>query len=499
MRLLILSLLLPAAVSSQTPALSSRDSTLLHSILRAEDRRDASDAALARGRNHRDERIRALARRATWRIRDTLFSARDSMAAGAPATRWAENPWRQRYRAMMPYRDACDVIALGLRDSTWQVRLRAADLVRGSCASDERIVAVLRSWLDSMPGDVSRRERNGVSWHAAAHALAAMARLRPDEARRRVPAFAAHAQWHLRLYAARAAGILSDTAALRALAADANDNVKEAAIENLSRIGARAFDDVYLRALSAPGAQAVRAAALALKGSTRADVRAAASGAYARWSARDNESERDARRALLEAAGRAVSEDRPPSRGGDVPRPAVALALGADVRLRVEMSPASGGGAFTVKLRGDLAPIMAARILDLARSGYYDNGTWHRVEHDFVVQGGAHGDNEYVGHGRFLRDELANLAHPRGTVGMSTRGHDSGDAQWFINMRDNPRLIRDFTIFGEVVDGMDVVDQIQEGDAILRITIPAGPARPAGRSSRGTPSPAASATRSPRR
>jgi cyclophilin family peptidyl-prolyl cis-trans isomerase len=48
-------------------------------------------------------------------------------------------------------------------------------------------------------------------------------------------------------------------------------------------------------------------------------------------------------------------------------------------------------------------------------------------------------------------------------------------------MRDNPRRIRDFTIFGEVVEGMDVVDQIQEGDAILRITIPEAPGRPAGR------------------
>jgi cyclophilin family peptidyl-prolyl cis-trans isomerase len=482
MRLLILALLLPAALSAQTPALSPADSSLVHSILRAEDRRDASDAALARGRNHRDQRVRAIAQRAAWRIRDTLFAARDSMAAGAQATRWPENPWRQRYRAMAPYRDACDVVALGLRDSTWQVRLRAADMVRASCAGDERIVSALRSWMDSMPADVSRRTRNGVSWHGAAHALVAMARLRPDEARRRIPLFGAHAQWHLRLYATRAAGILSDTAALRAFAGDANDNVKEAAIENLSRLVGHGADDVYLAALSAPGAQAVRAAAIALKGSTRADVRAAVNGAYARWSARDNQSERDARHALLEAAGRSTAEDRAALRGGDVPRVAVPLALGADVRLRVEMSQAAGGGAFTVKLRGDLAPIMASRILELARSGYYDNGTWHRVEHDFVVQGGAHGDNEYVGHGRFLRDELANLAHPRGTVGMSTRGHDSGDAQWFINMRDNPRLIRDFTIFGEVVEGMDVVDQIQEGDAILRITIPEAPGRPGGRS-----------------
>ena len=122
---------------------------------------------------------------------------------------------------------------------------------------------------------------------------------------------------------------------------------------------------------------------------------------------------------------------------------AVALAMGADMRLRVVMDEASGGGTFVVRLRGDVAPIMAARILQLADSGYYNGGTWHRVEHDFVIQGAAHGDNEYVGNARLLRDELGAVPHARGTIGMSTRGHDTGDAQWFINLRDNLRLGRD--------------------------------------------------------
>jgi cyclophilin family peptidyl-prolyl cis-trans isomerase len=52
---------------------------------------------------------------------------------------------------------------------------------------------------------------------------------------------------------------------------------------------------------------------------------------------------------------------------------------------------------------------------------------------------------------------------------MSTRGHDTGDGQWFINLRDNPRLGRDYSVFGEVIEGMDVVDGILEGDVIARI------------------------------
>ena len=494
----MLTLLAAPTVAAQSPSFTRADSQLVHAILTAEDRRDARNPSLARGLDHRDERVRTLARRAQGRIRDTLFADRYWLPA-TPARVWPENPWRARYRAMAPYRDACEVVALGLRDSTWQVRLRAADVARASCAGDDRMVGTLNAWIDSMPADVSRRASNGVSWHSAAHALVALARLRPADARQRIPALTSHPQWHLRMYAARAAGIVSDTATLRALARDPNDNVKEAAIENLSRIGGHAFDDVYLAALGSQGAQAVRAAAIALKGSPRSDVRERASAVHAQWLRRANQSERDARHALLEAAGRPLTDDAFAPPAPVVPRAATALALGADVRLRVEMSPASGGGAFVVKLRGDLAPIMAARILEAARSGHYANGTWHRVEHDFVVQGGAHGDNEYVGHASFLRDELATLAHPRGTVGMSTRGHDSGDFQWFINMRDNPRLIRDFTIFGEVTEGMEVVDQIQEGDAIERITILEAPGRPAGRSWRGRASPPASASRSPGR
>jgi len=71
----------------------------------------------------------------------------------------------------------------------------------------------------------------------------------------------------------------------------------------------------------------------------------------------------------------------------------------------------------------------------------------------------------------FLRDELGTVPHLRGTVGMSTRGHDTGDAQWFVNLRDNLRLNRDYTIFGEVVEGIEVVDGVLEGDVIASIRI----------------------------
>jgi cyclophilin family peptidyl-prolyl cis-trans isomerase len=247
--------------------------------------------------------------------------------------------------------------------------------------------------------------------------------------------------------------------------------VKEVAIEALSKLTGHADDGIFLRALGAKGAQAVRAAAIALKGSPRPDVAAAANATFERWVARANASERDVRVALLEAAGRPASDDRPPPVRVELPRYAVALALGADIRLRVTMAPSSGGGSFVVRLRGDVAPMMAARILALARRGYYDGLSWHRVEHDFVIQGGSPGANEYVGLAQYLRDELGSVPHVRGTVGMSTRGHDTGDAQWFINLKDNLRLNRDYTVFAEVIDGIDVVDGILEGDVIARIAV----------------------------
>jgi cyclophilin family peptidyl-prolyl cis-trans isomerase len=458
-----------AAAQTTTTSLTSGDSALVGRILLAEDRRDSTDVALAEGARHPDARVRLIARRARGRIGDPRFAARDGLPASNATVVWPEPAWRLRYRALAAPRDDCVALRAALADSVWPVRLRAASLVTPVCAPDDALGATLRKWIDALPADASRRTINGVAWQAAAHGAVALARMRPAEARPRVRALAAHGQWQVRAYAARAAGVLADSVTLRTLTRDPNDNVKEAAIEALAKLTGHADDALFLEALEAQGAQAVRAAAIALKGSPRADVAAKASATFERWVARASASEKDARIALLEAAGRPASDDRPPAERHDLAARTVALALGDDVRLRVRMAPASGGGAFVVRLRGDAAPIMAARILARARAGYYDGLDWHRVEHDFVIQGGSRGSNEYVGLPQYLRDELGTLSHARGTVGMSTRGHDTGDAQWFVNLKDNPRLDRDYTVFADVVDGMDVVDGILEGDVIASI------------------------------
>ncbi|HEV3049758.1 MAG TPA: peptidylprolyl isomerase [Longimicrobium sp.] len=471
-KLWLLPLLLAAApLQAQTRA----DSTLVGRILVAEDRRDSTDAALAAGLRHRDARVRAIASRALGRIRDPLFAARDSLPAVPTPRAWPEPAWRLRYRALADRRTDCGALRAALADSAWQVRLRAAGVADAACGADSAFVGVLTRWVDALPRDTRRRAAGGVSWHAGAHALVALARIAPGEARTRLGRLAAHDDWHVRLYAARAAAALADTSRLRTLARDPDGNVQEAAIDALARLAAHGADDVYLAVLHGDAPQAVRAAAIALKGSPAPGLRAAADSLFEKWVRRANDSERDVRVALLEAAGRPASDDRAPPARFDLPADAVALALGRETRVRVTMSPDAGGGSFVVRMRGDVAPIMAARVLDLVRAGYYDGGNWHRVEPDFVIQGGGPGTNEYVGYAHYLRDELGTVAHPRGTVGMSTRAHDTGDAQWFINLKDNPRLIRDYTVFAEVVEGIDVVDGIMEGDVVASMRVePAG-------------------------
>ena len=128
-------------------------------------------------------------------------------------------------------------------------------------------------------------------------------------------------------------------------------------------------------------------------------------------------------------------------------------------------------GPIEVKLYPEHAPKTVNNFVALARDGYYDGLTFHRVLPNFVLQGGSPGMNEYVGDGPFMRDELSLAHHTRGTLGISTRGRDTGDAQWFINMVDNYRLDHDYTVFATVVAGMDVVDRILEGDVMESVTI----------------------------
>jgi cyclophilin family peptidyl-prolyl cis-trans isomerase len=144
------------------------------------------------------------------------------------------------------------------------------------------------------------------------------------------------------------------------------------------------------------------------------------------------------------------------------------------LRIRITVAARHGGGSFVLRLDPRTAPASVARVLALARRGYYTGLTWHRVAPNFVVQGGSPSMNEYAGDGPFMRDELGMVSHRRGTVGISTRGRDTGDAQLFINLVDNYRLDHDYTVAAVVESGMDVVDRILEGAVMERVEVLSG-------------------------
>ncbi|HET6762892.1 MAG TPA: peptidylprolyl isomerase, partial [Longimicrobiaceae bacterium] len=126
-------------------------------------------------------------------------------------------------------------------------------------------------------------------------------------------------------------------------------------------------------------------------------------------------------------------------------------------------------GAFDVELAGADAPLTVQSFLTLARAGYSDGQGWPRVVANFVVQGGDPRGDTSGGPGYAIRDEINRLPYLRGTVGMALSGPDTGGSQFFVTHSPQPHLDGGYTVFGRVVQGMDVVDRILQGDRILHV------------------------------
>ena len=171
-----------------------------------------------------------------------------------------------------------------------------------------------------------------------------------------------------------------------------------------------------------------------------------------------------AAKVVMQWTGKVAEIDTPHEKASNIP---TAGALSNRVRVVFEMD---NGRRFDVQLDALDAPLARTRFLAGVRAGYYNNLTFHRVVPNFVIQGGSPGANEYCGDCPFMRDEVGRM-HERGTIGISTRGPDTGDAQIFINLVDNPRLDFDYTVFARVCTGMTVVDEIAEGDRIAQVQI----------------------------
>jgi cyclophilin family peptidyl-prolyl cis-trans isomerase len=332
-----------------------------------------------------------------------------------------------------------------------------------------------------------------MGWQAAATALASLAAVDSARARSRIESFTASANPFVRMSAARAAARLRDTAILLNLTNDAHANVRTEAVRALFTLAGHAADSVFVAQLREEDSQLLQTAANSLEGTRNAAALPALLDALDRISSAQRETWRDARIALLrriDALGSRASADRlqpylqdydsrvagavadilgrwTGSRPTPTPAPLSRLDLPSfaalDTLERSTVILETAAGTLEMKLLPFEAPTNAWRFARLARAGYFNGLTFHRVEPNFVLQGGSPGANEYAGDGPFTRDELGLASNWRGTVGLSTRGRDTGDAQIFINLIDNTRLDHNYTVFAEVTRGFDVMDRILEG------------------------------------
>ena len=128
-------------------------------------------------------------------------------------------------------------------------------------------------------------------------------------------------------------------------------------------------------------------------------------------------------------------------------------------------------GAITMELFPAEAPITVESFVTLARKGYFNGVTFHRVVPNFVIQGGDPRGTGEGGPGYQIRCEVNTRPYIRGAVGMALSGKDTGGSQFFITHSPQPHLDGGYTVFGQVTKGMDVVDRIVRGDTIRRIQI----------------------------
>ena len=115
-----------------------------------------------------------------------------------------------------------------------------------------------------------------------------------------------------------------------------------------------------------------------------------------------------------------------------------------------------------IALDGRLAPNTCAMFVDLVGRGFYDDLTFHRVVPDFVVQGGDPTGTGWGGPGYTIRSEWSARPYRRGVVGIAHSGKDTGGCQFFVTLSEQPHLVGRYTIFGEVVDGMETLKLLEQ-------------------------------------
>lgn len=130
-------------------------------------------------------------------------------------------------------------------------------------------------------------------------------------------------------------------------------------------------------------------------------------------------------------------------------------------------------GTIVLELYPEYAPKTVNNFVFLANQGFYDGGSFHRVINDFMIQGGDPTGSGRGGPGYRFEDEVRDnpLRHETGVISMANAGPNTNGSQFFITHSPQPHLDGRHTVFGKVVDGMDVVNKIRQGDKIMKVVI----------------------------
>lgn len=129
-------------------------------------------------------------------------------------------------------------------------------------------------------------------------------------------------------------------------------------------------------------------------------------------------------------------------------------------------------GTIKFELKESEAPITAKNFIDLAQKGFYNGLSFHRVIRGFMIQGGCPKGDGTGGPGYSIRDEFhPKLKHTKGAVSMANAGPNSGGSQFFITEAPQPHLDGKHSVFGQLIEGQNVVESIKKGDKILKVTI----------------------------
>lgn len=421
--------------------------------------RDRDSTTIAIGLKSPDEEVRRLA----------VAMGRVWVDDKSPMVRWQS----------LSVSPSCERARARLNDTNEHVALLAIDQL-GTQKCD---IALLKPFLAA-----------ATHWRKRAHATMALTKIDSTAARAAARALSTNSAWQARAWAAQAARAVKDSVTLAKLARDPAPNVAIVALST----PAEALD-----ALNRDHAGLVLAASELLAKQATYDVkwtpRLAAS--FARIASAHGMTWRDPLVGIVKAmrgndawtlnwlSARLYDRDPGVARAAadqikaltgvatepvtrtytPTPLPAAKdLVMGDTVAVEIAIR---GKGKMLMRIMATDVPVTVTTFLALARGGKYTGNTIHRIVPNFVVQGASPGADEYDPvTTAFMRDEVGG-EHRRGTFGISTRGRDTGDGQLFINLIYNLRLDGDYTVFGTILEGLDVMDRIQEGDVIESVRL----------------------------